>query len=762
MTNSPSGFLPTSRAAEQARVDTVRARIHHRLDAVAAELERAEAETHRIERAYGDATRVNITEVDDRMETNAAVQQQKMLVARAVENEQILGREAKVLKRLEPAPHFGRIDIVDGDNQESLYIGTGSLQDEDGEFLVYDWRAPIAGVYYNGVVGPVTYDTPDGKRTVSLERKRQFRIEDGQITNLFDASETIGDAMLQDVLGQQSSDQLQNIVATIQREQNTIIRDTTSQLLIVQGAAGSGKTAAILQRAAYLLYHDRQTLTGDQLLMFSPNRLFATYIAAVLPSLGEKNLIQTTLTDFLSKRLTGLEVQTLFDRYERDQAGLPAAAAAIRREKEGAAFMTALAAYAKSAPALCFIDIELDGRTFFSKETMAKLYAQQPVAMAAADKFAAVRKTLMRRLNLRIKMAASEDWVDARLAELSPGEVRQYLAGRVPRDDQEEMALVARAVVAEKFAPVYSALYDDYFLDVYAQYRDFLDQHQQDAVTPAVWAEMATAYSADIERHELKLADAAPILYLRDLLTGSGQNHAVKALFIDEMQDYAPAMVVYVHHAFPNAQLTLLGDRAQDVFGAPSGGAHTAAAIQAALPQLRSRVVALNRAYRSSRPITDFATGLLPADTHIEAFARDGATPKLVAAAKGELLPALVRCATDLRSRHGRVAIITTTAKEAAGLQVQLENAAPELHPRLLDADAIEVGGGLIIMPVYLAKGLEFDAVIGWQVDDAHYGENGAAALYTVATRALHELVLLTSQVPKLLQGSLTSGRLSE
>ncbi len=740
-----SGFEPTTRVSEQRRVDRTRARISARLDEVAGEIDRAHAETTRIERSYGESTKVNITEVDDRMETNAAVQQQKQLVARAVENEEILGREQQVLQRLAPAPYFGRIDIDDGD-QETLYIGTGSLQDADGQFLVYDWRAPIASIYYNGVLGKVSYDAPAGKQTVDLVRKRQFRIEDGQIVHMFDVSETIGDEMLQSVLGNQSDEYMRSIVSTIQREQNTIIRDTSSQLLIVQGAAGSGKTSAILQRIAYLLYHSQHSLESEQLLLFSPNRLYATYISQVLPSLGEKNMLQSTLSEFLTKRFTGLEVQSLFDRYEDDHSNLPAATGRMRAYKESTTFMDQVKNFAKRQQQLHFIDIELDGRVFFSKETMTAIYAKQPAAATSADKFAAVRKTLMRRLNLRIKMEASADWVDEILAGLSEQQVRSYIGNTTFEESSDELTTVARAVVARKFAPVYTALYDDYFVDPYAEYRQFLDECEQDCATPAAWAEMARAFSADIEAHRLRLEDAAPIMLIRDMLTGGGQNHAVRAVFVDEMQDYSPALLQYIHHAFPNATLTLLGDRAQDVFTSAYQEDDYVAVIKAAFPDMSSRLIELNRAYRSSQPITDFASSLLADGSKIQAFARGGARPQLLLCPPQLLQPTLIATLSAQTAQHHSVAVITRTAKDAAGLFAQLNSAAPELHARLLSANDVELGSGLMILPVYLAKGLEFDAVTVYQATAANYGTRGGGdILYTAATRALHELTLIAS-----------------
>lgn len=273
---------------EQARVDLTVDQVNQRLTVINQQLDNAYNETKDIEQRYGDTTKVNITEVDDRMETNAAVQQQKQLVAAAVENEKLLTSQQKRLTDLVDSPYFGRIDINEDGEEESLYIGTATFINEQDQFLVYDWRAPIASIYYNGTLGTVSYDTPNGPVKVDLTLKRQFKIKNGQIEHLFDTNETVGDELLQAVLGQQSDEYMQNIVATIQKEQNDIIRDTTADLLIVQGVAGSGKTSAVLQRIAFLLYHSRSHLEADQMVLFSPNRLFSHYISEVLPSLGKR------------------------------------------------------------------------------------------------------------------------------------------------------------------------------------------------------------------------------------------------------------------------------------------------------------------------------------------------------------------------------------------------------------------------------------------------------------------------------------------
>ena len=648
-----------TKAEEQARVTAVIAKLKARLAAIHEQIEAAHRETSRIERAYGENTKVNVTEVDDQMETNAAVQQQKVMVARAVENETILKHEGDRLTLLADNPYFGRIDIDEDGEPDTLYIGTATFIDEDGDFLVYDWRAPISSIYYNGTLGDVTYETPAGEQHATLKNKRQFQIEHGHIKTMFDTNETVGDEILQSVLGDQSDEYMKNIVATIQREQNDIIRDTSSDLLVVQGVAGSGKTSAVLQRVAYLLYHSRSDLDADQMVLFSPNRLFANYISQVLPSLGEKNMRQATLFEFLANRFTGLHVETLFERYEHDAAGLPQAAETIRRFKEAPSYLQAIADYANDPDRVPhFIDVEFNGEVFFSATAIDNIYQSQPTLMKPIDKFTATKNALIKQLNARIHDEATHDWAQLRVSDLSQTELETLTADHEFETGEDEQQFVSEAIVAKAFAPIYDALYNDHFYDVFQDYQQFMEQVAAPVNVP-IWQTMITAFSNGIEAHHLRLEDAAPLLYLRDLSTGSGQNSLIQYVFVDEMQDFSMAQLLYLKHAFPKAKLTLLGDAKQDVFTSnyqPSDFIHE---IKDVFSGYKIRLITLNKSYRSTQPITNFAKALLPKHDHIQAFNRAGDMPEVLTVSSADATASLSRLVTRLLTVDSTVAILT-------------------------------------------------------------------------------------------------------
>lgn len=727
--------------AEQVRVDKVEQVIAERLTTTELAHAKAKAELSSVERNYVQNARINTLEVDDRMETNAEVQQQKQLVAKNVADEEILSRQLTTLKQLKKSPYFGRIDILEtGESQtETLYIGTASLVDDHQNFLIYDWRAPISSIYYNGTLGQVEYETPGGIQSAELKKKRQFTIVNGQITNMFDTNETVGDEILQSVLGQQSDEYMRNIVATIQREQNDIIRDTEHDLLLVQGVAGSGKTSAILQRIAFLLYHSRTSLAADQIILFSPNRLFSHYISEVLPSLGERNMRQLTLAEFLSQRFQGLQVESLFERYERKES-LSLGNQALQAKKEAATFMSELEKYvnALTSSKLCFTDILLDGHVFFSKEEIYETFASLPATMKITHRFLETKNLLIKRLKHRINQEAQSEAVLEQVDSLSDAKYRKYLGTKRRGAFQEvaaEVEYIAKQIVKERFAVIYDAIYNNHFIDIYEQYAAFLTTHLPEA---------AATFNQNLEYHRLALEDAAPLLYLRDLITGEGQNNTIAHLFIDEVQDYSSAQLIYLKHVFPKANLTLLGDGEQALFNPLMQAQTMLTKLATSLDAKKPRLIALNKSYRSTSEITNFMKALLPDGDKIIAFSRPGPKPKLIFTQNAaESLASLKKELTLRLTDSKQVALITKNLAESKYLYEQLHR---DFNTHLLTDGDRALPNGLIILPIYLAKGLEFDNVISYDVSATNYpDEKSIGILYTICSRAMHNLTLITN-----------------
>lgn len=744
----------SERVAEQARVDQVEKEIKRQLATTTKAVEDAHKETRAVEQNYSENASINRYEVDDIAESRSMIEQQRQLVSRAAESENILKHQLKTLKNLQGSPYFGRIDIqdLDSNHREQLYIGTSSLMNEDKtDFLVYDWRAPISGVYYNGTLGRVNYETPGGMQTTELKKKRQFTIEKGQITNMFDTNETVGDEVLQAALGQENDQYMHNIVATIQQEQNDIIRDTKSDLLLVQGVAGSGKTSAILQRIAYLLYHSRANLNADQIVLFSPNNLFSHYISQVLPSLGERNMRQVTLEGFVRRRFEGLQVESLFDRYEKrlqDGNGLQAVANFIESET----MMTAIANYVRDMTVddVQFADLEFNNEVFFTADYIQTLYRSLPDSFSPADRLVQLKNKLIRELQRRVKVEAKKDWVAKELDALDLQQLHNLYGKKEPGDFKNEdaqYAYLARRLAKRRLRVVADAIYNNYFLDFYNQYDQFLHRLLlPTTISHREWATMILSFQEDIEYHRLALMHAAPLMYLRDLMLGNGQNRAFQYVFIDEMQDYSAAMLIYLRHAFPKAKFTVLGDSEQALFNPLQLPEDLLQQLSTTLNARRPNLIALRRSYRSTAEITDFAKNLLPDGDRIISFTRHGDKPRLlVRYSVVDYQQTLIDETVKLAAKHETVAVLTKNQAQATAIyQLLHREKLANLH--LLSQDDSELPKGILILPIYLAKGLEFDGVVAADISAANLARTEEVGMiYTMATRAMHDLVLLSN-----------------
>lgn len=738
---------------EQQRVDLVMKQIDKQIAETKKALADAHKETRAVEKNYSENASINRYEIDDIAESRAMIEQQRQLVSRAAESETILRRQLKTLQNLKRTPYFGRIDIQDpGKNKpETLYIGTASLMNDDKTaFLIYDWRAPISGVYYNGTLGEVRYETPNGIRETVLIKKRQFTIKDGQIVNMFDTNETVGDELLQAALGEQNDQYMHNIVATIQQEQNDIIRDTHSDLLLVQGVAGSGKTSAVLQRIAYLLYHSRTALNADQIVLFSPNRLFSHYISQVLPSLGERNMRQVTMSGFIRRRFEGLQVENIFERYEKRQR-------ASKQDRRIANFLESQTAmndihrYASHLmdEQLQFSNITFEGRVFFTAEHIQELYQEQPNAMKAANRMVQLKNKLIRELQRRVKEEAKKDWVAKELDSLDTQQLHNLYGKKTIddfRDEDEQYAYLAYRWAKRRLRIVADAIYNDYFIDVYSQYANWLRQlslpkkiHQEE------WQRMIANYSNELEMHRLEMMHAAPLMYLRDLLMGTGQNHSFKYVFVDEMQDYSVAMMIYLRHAFPGAKFTVLGDSEQALFKPLELPEQLLERLSKTLVAKHPNLISLRRSYRSTKEITDFAKALLPDGDRIMSFTRHGQRPALlVRSSVNAVEQALQDSVEKYYEQYETVAVLTKNQEQAQQAYRQLRRQFSNVH--LLDMNDTELPSGILVLPVYLAKGLEFDSVIAYDVSQANLkGTDEIGMLYTMATRAMHDLTMISN-----------------
>ena len=738
------------------------------------EIKRTNKNIDSVSQSWGDV-RLKTDTYSGIVETAASIRQQQQMLSERENSKTRAERRYVTLNNQIKKPYFARIDfsesVTDSGEAEAIYIGLGSFSDDENKFLVYDWRAPVASIYYDGGIGDVTYLTPDGPQSAHVTLKRQFQIEDGIIVTLFDTEEAIGDAMLMNALSGESSTKMKSIVTTIQKEQNKIIRNTSADLLFVQGAAGSGKTAAVLQRVAYLLYRYRGKLTSGQVVLFSPNQLFNDYINQVLPELGEQNMVQMTFYQYASRRLPKISVETLQGRFEHNQTD-----SKINMAKGSLAMFNAVTNYANhlNRSDIKIRSLKFRGEPLITKERITDIYYQYNENYKLSQRLDATRDTLMRVLSSRIGTEMRKDWVELEIENLSKQEYDELVgAGKVRiGDDQEndaasrtrqaqlgegpkakefgsekaERQFLSRQIVTRALRPIARQIRRNSFLNISAQFVDFLRQahlyFDLSLFDIAIndWHQHVEDVILSLKNKQLSLADTTLYLYLYDLISGKTGERDIRFLFIDEIQDYTPFQLAFLKFSFPKAKFTVLGDLNQAIFTKDNAN-NLERDFASLFDKDKVDHVKLTQTYRSTQQITDFTKFILKDGQTIDAFNRDGQKPEIYILDNQEAMLNQLRRQLDIHKRQQETtAIITKTRSEAQYLSEALKGTAVTL----IQSENQRLAQGAIIVPSYLAKGLEFDAVIIWHADNQYYGdESDRRLLYTVASRAMHSLTLL-------------------
>ncbi|GAA4719919.1 RNA polymerase recycling motor HelD [Brevibacillus fulvus] len=750
--------------SEQLRVNRVVAEIDRQLTALQQQVGNLRGEIIDIRKNFWEDVTVNFDDPHEAAETYASLKQQAEVLSERERSHRHALLRHQALLRLRQSPYFGRIDFrEEGSNHsEQIYLGISSLLDQDElNFLVYDWRAPVSSLYYDYPPGPAQYETPGGTIYGTLDLKRQFIIRDGKIQSMFDTGITIGDELLQAVLGKQADTQMKSIVATIQKEQNQIIRNERSQLLIVQGAAGSGKTSAALQRVAYLLYRYRQTLQAEQIVLFSPNPMFNSYISTVLPELGEENMQQTTFQDYLERRLGDhfhVEDPYTLLEFALTAADKPGYAARMEsaRFKASPDFMQLIEQYAASLgnTGMVFHDLRHRDEVLISASEISELFYRQDPALNLPNRMRLLAEQLLRRLQEREQAEQEKSWVEDEIELLDKDAyTRAYQQLRRERrgtqdsfdDYAREQEILSRYVVRQTFKPIQQQIKQLAFINMPAIYRKlFADpsaiRHHAGLIEQLhYWPDICAQTIARLDNGELPYEDATPYLYLQELIEGFRRNTTVRHVFIDEAQDYSAFQFAFLRHLFPRSRFTVLGDLNQAI--QPFVPGEFAPLMERFKPE-QIEMLRLSRSYRSTRPIVEFTKGLIPGGEAIEPFNRDGNKPTLISCRnQSDLIQKICQLITRLQTEpYQTIAVICKTADES---KLAYEALREQLPVQLVEKNATTFKPGVLIIPSYLAKGIEFDVVILFNASAEQYGDEMVRKLfYTACTRAMHELYL--------------------
>lgn len=597
-------------------------------------------------------------------------------------------------QKMMDSPYFGRVDFVyEGEEEpEAFYIGIANFSREAGKIpLIYDWRAPVSGLFYDYDKGPAYYDAPGGRMEGEILSKWQYKIRGGKLVYAFESDVKIDDEVLGKELGSNSDVKLKNIIRTIQKEQNAIIRNTKDKILVIQGAAGSGKTSVALHRIAYLLYHDRKNLKSSNVLILSPNSVFSDYISHILPELGEENIHEMSFDMFAYRELRDT-VNDCEERCDQIERNLRYPGEQPRfLEKQSEEFCIKLNAYALE------LEYELMDFKDFRFKKMEK--AEKDIADLFYYRFPDI--PLLSRMEAVMEYLTDEF---------------ETLTGR---DFDEE----AKACIREKFMKMYATR------DLYILYSRFLEEQGYEPLP-------------HVPREERKLyyEDVYPLLYLKYLLYSHTENRKIKHLVIDEMQDYSYLQYSILSKMF-SCRMTILGDRAQTM-------EEERRDVMSFLPGILGkdiRSLSMKKSYRNTIEIAEYAKKMA-GDTDVELFERHGKpVEERQFPSEEEAFEAVLQrlCLSDYET--AAVLVMTENRADfAAGyLKGRLEEAGFDTEKRFacLDRNSTRFCKGLTVTTFYHAKGLEFDQVF------TIYRSSDTSALhqqakYICATRALHELCM--------------------
>ena len=590
-------------------------------------------------------------------------------------------------ERMLDAPFFGRVDFIfDGEDEaEPFYIGIGNFAEKAGMTpLIYDWRAPVSGLFYDYDKGPASYEAPAGRIEGEISSKWQYKIRGGKMIYAFESDTKIDDEILKRELGQNGDTKLKNIVRTIQKEQNAIIRNTKDQILVIQGAAGSGKTSIALHRIAYLLYHDRKNLKSSNVLILSPNSVFGDYISHILPELGEENIQEMSFDLFAYRELkdTASDCEDRYDHLERIMKFPDDREKERFRMKQSEEFIGLMEGFLATLEdrLVDFKEISFRGMKMTEEDLIRMFY------------FKFQDTPLLERMS-----AVREYFVDA----------YETLKGKQISDEDSEL-------LKNKFDSMYVTK------DLYQIYNWMLEDYGYDLLPDVPY-----------ERRKVQYEDVYPMLYLKYRLVGRSSQKNIKHLVIDEMQDYSFMQYVILKNLF-QCRMTILGDYAQTM----DTKQHDVLKFLPKIFGKEIRTVIMNKSYRNTYEIAKYAEKI-SGITGLELLERHGKeVEEQRFRTEEEVLDAISEHLNLGAEGYETGAVITMTEEDAYDIYRLLKNRG--VDAAYVDRDSSAFKRGLTVTTFYLAKGLEFDQV--FTLRGRKENPLAVQAEYICATRALQEL----------------------
>ncbi|EMF0365200.1 HelD family protein [Enterococcus lactis] len=707
-------MVNTQKQLEEAYLKNVYQKLIDKRNELRESMDTAKVEGNQSLKEMAGELRLNFDSYLDNLDTFSMIEMKNREIDQMNIKQKNAENQLAKIERLLKSPYFGKVvvDFLDNEPKESFYIGTANFTDDADENLVYDWRSPIAELFYNNMIGPSSYTVRQNKIDTVIKERRQFILERDRLVKFFDTSVAIQDDVLLEVLGQDETNEMKAITATIQSEQNTIIRDVKSQNILVNGVAGSGKTSAIMQRISYLLYLYRDTMTSDDLLILSPNHRFIDYISNVLPSLGERNPLNLTILQLVSQ-LSAEEIEGEEAYFKRITKESVSEQAEHLRSKE---YIDDLK---RSDP--LFLDhpdfirgLTKNGKTVLSKKTIEKIYEKVPAHPKLIDRLQATKKALMSEWKNHLLKQAKSPAVQNQVLSLT--EDRQLkLFGKLISDDSEQsIAAYARKLLQKNYRKITRQIEEMAWVDEHRLFERIYEKRYGSAY---VW------------QHTRTVDEAVILLAIHHLLVEKVNVPAFRYLLIDEVQDYTLAQLGLLIELFPKTHFTLVGDENQAIFNSST----TFADIMRCFDDYHLPIhrYDLRNSYRSSGAITElFKTYAVDQEKiDIVSIRPQGKEPEYRSfRSSEELLEILAEILASLKGE--KAAIITQTEEETQTLQESIKKSSYGLE-------------NCQIIPLSLAKGLEFDHVILYPFENDRDEQRRRRQMYTAISRGMKSIVVL-------------------